>query len=58
MEGIQFVVDDKNRRKAVIIDLDVYGKLWEDIHDLLVLESRAAEPRSNWAEVKKRLPKD
>ena len=43
MEGIQFVTDDKGKKVAVQIDLERYGKLWEDIHDQLVANSRAHE---------------
>ena len=43
MEGIQFVTNDKGKKVAVQIDLERYGKLWEDIHDQLVADSRAAE---------------
>jgi len=54
MEGIQYIVDDKWGR-AVIINLDIYGTLWEDLHDILVVESRKSEPRVKWGDVKKRL---
>jgi hypothetical protein len=39
MEGIQFVVDDKGERTAVIIDLKKYSELWEDFYDSLTAES-------------------
>ena len=43
MKGIQFVVDDTGRRTAVIIDLEKWGEIWEDIYDILVSESRRKE---------------
>jgi len=43
MEGIQFVTNDKGKKVAVLIDLERYGELWEDIHDQLVADSRAHE---------------
>ena len=55
MEGIQFIVNNRNEKKAVIIDLDIYGELWEDIHDILVVETRKSEPRIKWEGVKKKL---
>lgn len=30
MEGIQFVIDDKGQKTAVLIDLKKHGELWED----------------------------
>lgn len=57
MEGLQYIIDDKGKKKAVVIDLDLYGDLWEDIHDILVIEARKSEPRVKWEDVKKRLHK-
>ncbi len=47
----------RETKKAVVIDLDLYGDLWEDIHDILVIEARKSEPRVKWEDVKKRLHK-
>jgi len=44
MKGIQFVVDDAGKKKAVIIDLAEWGEVWEDIYDVLVARSREGEP--------------
>ena len=57
MEGIQFVTNDKNRRVAVMIDLQKHGELWEDFYDSLVARQRAKEPRESLAVVEKRLRK-
>lgn len=43
MEGIHFVTNDKGKKVAVQIDLERYGKLWEDIHDQLVADARMHE---------------
>ena len=29
LEGIQFVTDTTGKRTAVLLDLDLYGELWE-----------------------------
>lgn len=50
MKGIQFVVDDKGEKKAVLIDLSEWGELWEDIYDVLVSQSRKDEPTISWEE--------
>jgi len=55
MEGIQFVVNEKGEKTAVLIDLKKYGELWEDFYDSLTARSRASEPRESLASVKKRL---
>jgi len=55
MEGIQFVTNDKGKKVAVQIDLERYGKLWEDIHDQLVADSRANETSVPFEVVKRRL---
>lgn len=52
MKGIQFVVDDTDKRTAVIINLEERGELWEDIYDILVSESRRGEPTLPWEELK------
>ena len=55
MSGIQFVIDDKGNKSAVIIDLNKYSDLWEDFYDCLVANSRRKEPRESLQSVKKRL---
>ena len=55
MEGIQFVVDDKGEKTAVIIDLKKYSELWEDFYDSLIARLRADEPRGSLESVKERL---
>ena len=57
MKGVQYVVDDKGKAQAVIIDLKQNRKLWEDFWDLLVSQSRKNEPRVSWDEVKAQLRK-
>ena len=55
MGGIQFVIDDKGNKSAVIIDLNKYSDLWEDFYDSLVARKRRKEPRESLNSVKKRL---
>jgi hypothetical protein len=55
LEGIQFVTDTSGKRTAVILDLDRYGELWEDIYDILIARDREDEPRESLEEVKKLL---
>lgn len=55
MTGIQFVVDKKGKKTAVIIDLKKQGQLWEDFYDSLVARMREHEPRESLKSVKQRL---
>lgn len=43
MEGIQFVVDDKGEKTAVIIDLEKHGELWREFYNTLI--ARTEEPK-------------
>jgi PHD/YefM family antitoxin component YafN of YafNO toxin-antitoxin module len=54
----QFVVDREGNRKAVILSLDEYERLLEDLHDLAVVAERRDEAGVDLAEVKKRLLSD
>ena len=55
MTGINFLVDDKGDKRAVMIDLKKYGKLWEDFYDTLRVKERESEPRESLEEVKKKV---
>jgi len=55
MSGIQFVVDDKGTKTAVIIDLNECADVWEDFYDSLIAHKRVNEPRESLHSVKKRL---
>ena len=52
MQGISFVIDDKGDKKAVLIDLEKYGELWEDFYDVLVSKERENEEEINWEDIK------
>jgi PHD/YefM family antitoxin component YafN of YafNO toxin-antitoxin module len=52
MKGVQFVVDDSGKKKAVIIDLEEWGELWEDIYDILISEQRRGEAGVQWEDLK------
>ena len=57
MKGIDFVVDGKGDKKAVIIDLKKYGYLWEDFYDRMTVQMRKHEPRVSHEAVIERLKK-
>ena len=55
MEGIQFVIDDKGEKIAVLIDLKKYGEIWEDFYDNLTAQMRIDELRESLESVRRRL---
>ena len=57
MKGVEFVVDDSGKKKAVLIDLEQWGDLWEDFYDVVVSESRKNEPTVPWSELKAEMEK-
>ncbi len=46
------------KRKAVILPIEEYEELLEDLHDLAVIARRKNEPTVPFAEVKRRLKKN
>jgi hypothetical protein len=58
LEGIQFVTDATGKRKAVMLDLERYGELWEDIYDILLAREREDEPRESLGDVRQLLIAD
>ena len=55
MRGIEFVVDAKGQKRAVLIDLARHSEVWEDVYDALLERRRRDEPRESLEEVKRRL---
>jgi len=54
----QFVVDAKGRKKAVLLSVEQYEKLLEDLHDLAIVAERREEKPISLKELKRRLKKD
>lgn len=57
MTGINFVINEKGKKSAVVIDLKKHGKLWEDFYDAITVKQRKDDPRETLQMVKKRLIK-
>jgi len=53
MEGVQYITDDDGMRKAVVIDLEQWADLWEDIEDIMYVRAHSDETRHPWAEIDK-----
>ncbi|MDN3514925.1 MAG: hypothetical protein NG747_11060 [Candidatus Brocadia sp.] len=58
MMDAQFIVDESGNKTAVILPLEDYEELLEDIHDLTVIAERKNEPTISLEELKKRLKAD
>jgi len=54
----QYIVDHKGQKTAVVIPLQEYEELLEDLHDLAIIAERRDEPTIPFEELKKRLKKD
>ncbi|MBF0567161.1 MAG: hypothetical protein HQK89_18205 [Nitrospirae bacterium] len=55
MKGIQYIMDDKGDRTAVVIDLKKYDDVWEDFYDSLIASERKNEPGESLETVRKKL---
>jgi len=55
MSGISYVVNDRGRKTAVVIDLGKHADLWEDFYDSLLVRARKSEPRESLETVRTRL---
>ena len=51
----RFIVDEKGTRVSVVLPVDEYEELLEDLHDLAVVAERRPEPAVSHAAFKKRL---
>ena len=48
-------MDENGKRVSVVLPVDDYGELLEDLHDLAVVAERRHEPAASHAALKKRL---
>lgn len=54
----QYVVDSKGRRRGVLLSIEQYERLLEDLHDLAVVAERRDEETISLDQLKRRLKKD
>ena len=54
----QYVTDTKGKKLSVILSLERYQRLMEDLHDLAVVAERRNEQPISFDEMKRRLKKD
>ena len=54
----QYIVDQKGQKTAVVLPLQEYEELLEDLHDLAIIAERRDESVISFEELKGRLKKD
>lgn len=57
-EELEFIRDERGRKKAVVLPIAKYRRLMEDLHDLEVILARRDEPSSSLDDVEELLRKD
>jgi len=57
MKGIDFITDEKGRKKAAIIDLKEYGREFEDFIDGMIANRRmkTQRPKRDLAALRRRI---
>ena len=55
MKGVQFVIDERGERKAVLIDLRKNKDLWKDFFDSVLAKEREDEPRDTLDDVRRKV---
>ena len=58
IKGVRFVTDAQGNKVAVLLDLNEWGELWEDIYYSALARERAGEPVESWESVKERLRRE
>jgi hypothetical protein len=54
----QYLTDESGQKTAVVLPIEEYEELLEDIHDLAVIAERRDEPAISFEELKKRIKTD
>ena len=54
----QFIVNAKGHRTAVVIPVNEYEELLDDLHDLAIIGERRDESTVSFEDLKKRLKED
>lgn len=58
MEGIKYLIDEKNNKVAVQIDLEKYGELIEELLDVIEAEESKDDETITLEELKAELKKE
>lgn len=58
MNELRYIVDEKGEKKEVIIPVEEYEELLEDLHDLAVIAERRDEPTASLEEIIEKLKRN
>ena len=58
METIEYIVGEHGEKKAIILPIESYEELMEDLHDLKIIAERKHEDEISLKDLKKRLSED
>ena len=54
-ERVRFLVDDKGRKRSVVLPVKEYHEVLEDLADLVVMAERRDEPTQRLEDVRRRM---
>ena len=54
----RYIVDEKGERTSVILPLNEYQEMLEDLHDLAIIAERREEPTVSFEKLKQKLKTD
>ena len=54
----RYIVDEKGERTSVILPLNEYQEMLEDLHDLAIIAERREEPTVSFEKLKQKLKRD
>jgi len=52
MKGVSYIINEKGKKSAVVIDLKQNGSLWEEFYDRWLVENRKTEEKFSLEETK------
>lgn len=58
MNELRYIVDEKGEKKEVVIPIEEYEELLEDLHDLAVVAERRGEPTVPLEEIIEKLKRN
>jgi prevent-host-death family protein len=58
MSKVQYLVNERGQKTAVVLPIKEYESMQEDLHDLAVMAERRDEPVISFDELKERLERD
>lgn len=58
MNELRYIVDEKGEKKEVVIPVEEYEELLEDLHDLAIVAERKSEPAVPLEEIIEKLKRN